>query len=154
MPCLYLVCGKVGTGKTTYAKRLEETGEAICFSVDEWMIHFYGHHLPSRDQYNAGLDKSKEMTFRICEKLLKNNCNVVLDFGFWKRAERDYVRERFFQWEIKLLFLNREDNEVKNWIIKRNADLPEYSYEITEEMYEIFSGWFEVPTEDENPIII
>jgi predicted kinase len=150
---LYLLCGTVGTGKSTYAKQMEVEGKAIHFSVDEWMIHFFGSDLP-RVEFDKRLEQCKEMIYRICEKILSSGRDVVLDFGFWKRAERDYIRKRFNAHKINLIYFNFSDEEIKRRIEKRNNELPEYAYDITEAMFEQFSSWFEPPSEEEKPILI
>ncbi len=38
MTKIYFVCGFIGSGKTTYSKRLAEEHNASRFSIDEWMI--------------------------------------------------------------------------------------------------------------------
>ena len=35
MATVHLLCGKTGSGKTTFARRLEQSG-AMRFSIDEW----------------------------------------------------------------------------------------------------------------------
>jgi len=153
MTCLYLLCGTVGTGKTTYARKLEEEGRAVLFSADEWMIHFFGTALP-RDEFDRRLDQCKEMIYRTTEKLLNQGLSVVLDFGFWKRSERDSLRKRFARYEIRLLYFKLPEDEILRRLAERNRNLPEYSYEITEEMYRMFSARFDPPSEAENPLII
>ena len=150
---LYIMCGTVGTGKTTYAKKLEQEGKAVLFSADEWMIHFYGNNVPCED-FEQKLGQCKEMIYRTVEKLLDKGINTVLDFGFWKREERDYVRKRFSRHKINLVLLDCPRQNLKKRLEERNNNLPEYAYHITDEMYEIFLSKFEYPTEDENPTLV
>jgi predicted kinase len=42
----HLIHGFVGTGKTTYAVKLEKEVPAIRFSLDDWIIVLYGQNPP------------------------------------------------------------------------------------------------------------
>lgn len=153
MPTLYMLCGKVGSGKSTYARKMEEEKGVIHFSVDDYMLHFYGQ-IDGREEFELKLEKCKEMIYRTCEKLLKLGHNVVLDFGFWKRIDRDYLRKRFAKYDVKLIYLNYSDEIIKERINYRNKNLKDNEYEIDDHLYELFAGWFEEPDEDENAMII
>ena len=54
MATVHLLCGKVGSGKTTFARRLEQNG-AVRYSVDDWMLRLYGAHMP-RQEFDARLE--------------------------------------------------------------------------------------------------
>jgi predicted kinase len=62
-PVVYLLCGLTGSGKTTYARRLEAAG-AVRLSVVE------------------------ELPRRLVE-LVESGHDVVLDYGLWRRSDRD-----------------------------------------------------------------
>ena len=49
-PIVYLICGFIGAGKTTFAKKLEEKTGAVRITKDEWSIHFIGND-PTIDGY-------------------------------------------------------------------------------------------------------
>lgn len=53
MTTLTLLCGLPGSGKTTYARRLEERG-TLRLSSDDWMVPLFGHHMP-REVFNERL---------------------------------------------------------------------------------------------------
>jgi len=42
MPTDHLICGPLGSGKTTFSRRLEGEIGAIRFTHDEWMVLLYG----------------------------------------------------------------------------------------------------------------
>ena len=42
MSKIILLCGKIGSGKTTLAKQLEKEKSFVCFSADEKMLKNYG----------------------------------------------------------------------------------------------------------------
>ena len=41
-PLLHMVCGGVGAGKTTYARKLADEIGGLRFSIDEWMTSLFG----------------------------------------------------------------------------------------------------------------
>ena len=91
---IVLCCGKVSSGKSTFARRLAAERGHFPFSADEWMRHFYGEP-PEREVFDRQLGQCCEMIYRMAERLLVRGVDVVLDFGFWQRAERIAVRQRF-----------------------------------------------------------
>lgn len=42
-PTVYLICGFIGAGKTTFAKKLEEKTGAVRIVKDEWSIRLIGN---------------------------------------------------------------------------------------------------------------
>ncbi len=84
---LVLCCGKICSGKSTFAKRLETGSGFFPFSADDWMLHFY-EETADRQLFDLRLAKCKSMIFSLAYKLLEKGQNVVLDFGFWTKAER------------------------------------------------------------------
>ncbi len=99
----FLIHGYLGAGKTTLAQRLEVEEAAIRFTHDEWMRLLYaprdagscwptGDDLPETrfSEYADRVSGVLEMVWTRCVAL---KMNVVLDFGFWTRSERDRVRD-------------------------------------------------------------
>ncbi len=150
-----MMCGLTGSGKTTYAKRLEREENAVRFSVDEWMIDLYGHHMP-RAVFDERLRVIKDLLWNVARWLLELEVNVVLDFGFWKRKERlDFQARAQTAGATPLLyFFDIPFLELQARLEARNAVLDAGTYEITQEMLEMFAGWFELPTEAEGLNII
>lgn len=91
MPTAHLVFGFIGSGKTTLAKRLELQHSAVRFTPDEWMARLFGEDPPAdtfQDRAAAILDLMQLVWVRC----LSLGLDVVLDYGFWSRAERNRVR--------------------------------------------------------------
>lgn len=85
MATLFLIHGFIGSGKTTFAKKLAERENAVRFSPDEWMAHFYGNNPPQ--EFFADYDRrNKDMIWSMAAEFLKRGQNVILDYGFWQRA--------------------------------------------------------------------
>ena len=49
-PTVYVLCGFIGAGKTTFAKKLEESTGAVRITKDEWLIRMVGND-PTIDGY-------------------------------------------------------------------------------------------------------
>lgn len=41
-PIAHLICGFIGSGKTTFARKLEKETGAARFTKDEWMVRLFG----------------------------------------------------------------------------------------------------------------
>lgn len=92
MATAHLVFGFLGSGKTTLARRLERQHNAVRFTPDEWMARLFGEDPPAgtfQDRAAAILDIMQPLWVRC----LSLGLDVVLDYGFWSRAERDRVRD-------------------------------------------------------------
>jgi predicted kinase len=154
-PSVALMCGLPGSGKTRLARELETELAAVRFDVDEWMIAIYGHHMP-REQLHARLGVLKDLLWGVGRRVVELGGNVVLDFGFWKRSDRlDFAqRIREAGGEPVLYFLDTPMEVLLERLERRNADLPQGTYEVTPEMLRMFAGWFEVPTEEEGIVVI
>jgi predicted kinase len=91
MATAHLLFGYLGSGKTTFARRLEVEHRAVRFTPDEWMARLFGADPPQEsfpDRAEAILDLLEPLWTRC----LVLGLDVVLDYGFWSRKERDEVR--------------------------------------------------------------
>jgi predicted kinase len=150
MNSVYLLCGKPGSGKSTFARRLETERRAFRLSADELMLALFGPHMP-REVFEERLRACKNVWLALTERLLAFGSDVSLDWGFWRKAERRAVRERLLATGAccKLIYFEVSDATLLERLRLRNSASPEGTYEITEEMFQTFSSWFEPPGSDE-----
>ena len=92
MSCAILICGKIGAGKTTYAKKLVKERGAVLLSVDEITLLF-GQYLG--DKHDGVVERAQRYLFEKAAELLAKGVTVVLDWGFWQKDERGEA-EAFF----------------------------------------------------------
>lgn len=149
-----LLCGKTGSGKSTYARQLEAAG-AMRFSTDEWMIRLFGHHMP-RELFTERLATCERMVLELAAQLAVRGVDSVIDHGFWRRAGRDAARALLAQApaEVELVYFDIPDAVLERRLHARNAALPEGTFEITAEMFDQFSSWFEAPAPDEHACVV
>lgn len=150
MPIVYLLCGLPGSGKTTYAKELETQG-VIRLTLDEELFKRHGRHLPE-GTYSEYEKKTKDALTEELVQHLKQNRSVVLDWGFWKREDRDRIAQlvRDNGGEPKLLYFKRDLNELASRV--QNRDLSK-NHEIDTQMLADFSAQFEEPNGEGEVIV-
>lgn len=91
MPTAHLIFGFIGSGKTALARRLESRHDAVRFTPDEWMARLFGEDPPA-ETFQARAAAILDLMQPIWLRCLTLGVDVVLDFGFWSRAERDHAR--------------------------------------------------------------
>lgn len=93
MSKVIMMCGVCGSGKTTYAKQKEQEGY-IRLSIDEEMWNIYGQRGIdySENQYDELSEKVELLLRQKMISLIKNGKNVVIDFSFWNKDNREFYR--------------------------------------------------------------
>ena len=89
----HLIIGKLSSGKTTLAKRIAQTNNAVVLSCDELMLAL--HPVDSGFDYEDQLLRIKRYLLCLAPSILSTGTDVVLDWGFWIRSERDEVHDFF-----------------------------------------------------------
>lgn len=150
MATLFLMCGLPGSGKTTLARQLEGERDALRLTPDEWIERLFGTGLtlPTLDWCR---DPVETVQWMVAERALSLGVNVVLDFGFWSRGEREEFRTRATALgaRTEVHFLDVPRAVLAARLAARNADLPPYTFPVTEAQLDLWWSLFEPPTPDE-----
>ena len=150
MATLILMIGLPGSGKTTRAKRIERERTALRFTPDEWVTALHGRD-PSPAVLDAARDPVETAQWRIAERALALGLDVVLDFGFWTRAEREDFRARAAALGAgsELCYCAATLDELRERVTARNAALPEHAFRIDDGQIRSWWSSFEPPDEEE-----
>ena len=89
----HLLCGKICSGKTTFAAKLKERTRAVLLSCDEITWQLFRNDLGEQhDEMTASIQK---YLLEKSVEIIQTGADVILDWGFWTTAERCTVREFF-----------------------------------------------------------
>ena len=156
MAKIYLICGKICCGKTTYAQKICNENKAILLSVDEITLALFGQHCG--DKHDEYVERTEKYLLNKSLELIENNINVVLDWGFWTKLERLAVKEfyesRGIEYELHYIDVSEETWQYR--LNKRNnAVLAEETsaYYVDDNLAAKFASIFEIPDKDEISVI-
>ena len=121
--CVELLCGVPCSGKTTYAKRWMNAQEGrgwVLLSCDEALFKLEDVLC---DDYDAALERVKAYLLDQSVSLVRAGCGVLLDWGFWQRAERERVSAFYAQAGIacRWHYIDVSPEEWMRRCEKRNA---------------------------------
>jgi predicted kinase len=147
---LFLICGLPGAGKTTLAKRLEREAGALRLTPDEWIAALL-EDAADTAELDRLRDPVEAVQWTVAARTLALGVDVVVDWGFWSRAERDDFRARATalgaRAEVCYLAAEREDLWAR--LSARNAALPPGTFVVTRDQLDRWADAFEPPTPDE-----
>ena len=115
-------------------------------SPDEWMSSL------SIDLYDEAQRKAVEaLQWDLAARALILGVDVILEYGFWSRTDRDEYRSRAqaVGARVELLFLDVPRDELWIRIDKRNANLGPGMAHISEATLDLWWSSFEAPATDE-----
>jgi len=154
-PIAYIICGFIGAGKTTFARKLEKETEAVRITKDEWMIKIFGNKITSDKNFEEYDKNVIELSRNIAFKILESGADVIIDEGFWAKSERDGLKKKVSELGAKpiLYYVECSVEEMKKRVVTRSEIPPEDSFEISGEMFDSYVKYWESPTEDEEFIL-
>lgn len=147
MATIYLICGKICSGKTYYAKELAEGKNAIILSCDELSRIIDRNVSLDSDKYDSVAKELQRYLLIRAADISNHGVDVILDWGFW--TERDRLAVTFFLTEHGFRhewhYIDIPDERLKQNIEKRNSQLTDSDYFVDEGLLEKCLSRFEVP---------
>jgi hypothetical protein len=137
------------SGKTTLARTLEQKYSALRLTPDEWQVRLFGQDAPD-PQHDARHTLIEALQWEVAERALALGTNVILDFGFWAREEREEFRSRAKQLgaDSEVHFLDVPSDELLRRLAQRNGQ-PGLAFHIPEDMMKSWIALFQKPDQAE-----
>lgn len=163
---IILVVGKTGAGKTTYAKKLEETLNGVLFSIDHWMVNLYWQDMPqnpdmmwfqeNQEWYLKRIQRCEDMISNIIPSMARSNTPSILDLGFTSANHRCLYIKLAEKLTVgaQVHFLDIPKDKRWQQVQQRNNEKGEsYTMQVSREMFDYMENIFEPPTEQEKKIL-
>lgn len=112
------LCGKICAGKTTLARQLRDELPAAVLNSDELTLAIPFEH-------DVLYPIIKEYLLNKAVEIVRAGANVVLDFGFWSRADREDAKAFFANAKVELewRYVSVTDEEWQRNIASRNKQV-------------------------------
>jgi predicted kinase len=138
------------SGKTTLAKKLEHERSALRLTPDEWQVSLFGQDA-EEPEHDARHSLIEAMLWKFASRALELGTNVILDFGFWAREEReDYrLRAQRLGASSEVHFLDVPEEELLRRLAVRNSQPSQESFRISEESMKPWIEFFQRPPPEE-----
>ncbi|MCH5349827.1 MAG: ATP-binding protein [Oscillospiraceae bacterium] len=147
MATIYLICGKICSGKTYYARKLAEEKNALILSCDELSRIIDRNISIDSDKYDIIAKELQSYLLWRAADISNHGVSVILDWGFW--TERDRIAVTFFLTEHgfnhEWHYLDISEERLKENIEKRNSHPSAFDYFVDEGLLEKCLSRFEVP---------
>lgn len=152
MKKVYLICGKICSGKSYYAKKLQKEINGVILSPDEATYDLIKNEQgPFYDEFSKRLlnyfnKKSIE--------IVNAGANVIYERGLWSKQERDEIK-KFYQEnkvEFEIHYIHIDEEKWNKQIEKRNKYVLENGgtdFYLDEGLKKKLESLFEEPNQDE-----
>lgn len=143
--------GKMGAGKTTYAKSLSNEPHTVYLSEDEILSSFYLNEINSIEDYILYSKRIKPYIMNLVKKLTENDLSIIMDFPGNTIKQREWFKMLIeaCQADNKLIYLKVSDEICIKQIIKRRKEEPDRHKFDNEEMFQRITKFFEEPSDKE-----
>lgn len=155
IPTAHLLHGFIGSGKTTYARRLEAELPAVRFTLDEWMARLYGQSPPA-DRFGEYFRRIESLLWQQALSVLRAGSDVVMDLGFWSRESRDAARTRVLSVDAvpRFYLIDCPVEIMRERTIRRSEDPPPDSLWVDAAAFDTLIANYEPMQEREEFVVV
>ena len=144
-----LICGKVCSGKSTYAETLRQESGGVVLSADRLMLALFPVYLGDRHEEISG--KCRAYLLDQAVDLARAGVPVILDWGFWTAESRREATAFFRERDISVRWHYVAVSEAQ-WLeraAKRNREAPKDAYPVDENLLQKCRELFQEPRREE-----
>lgn len=154
-PTVYVLCGFIGAGKTTFARKLEASTGAVRITKDEWLIRLIGND-PAIQGYADYDHRICELSRDLAFQLARKGIDVIIDEGVWEKEQRDILRRRSEEVGARavLYFLDTPVEVMRERVLRRNMNPTNDSFRISADMLDGYVKYWQPPGEDEEYVLV
>jgi len=150
-PTLYLICGKIASGKSTFARELAEQPGTLLIAMDHWMSTLYPVENKSIEDFARLSSRLREAMEPHIIDILAENLSIVLDFPAntvsWRKWMRNIISQTHVSHELHVLDV--PDEVCKERLHRRNQ-AGDHPYQVDDETYDLFTKHYCPPMPDEH----
>lgn len=152
MAKVIMTCGRICSGKSTYAEKLRVRYNAVVLSVDEITLALFDQNVGEKhDDY---VERTEKYLFDKSLDIISVGVDVILDWGFWTKIERDYARSFYGSKGIvcEFHYIDISDEKWHMRIDKRNRGITKgeaVAYYVDENLVVKVNSIFERPDKEE-----
>ncbi len=156
---LHLISGLPCAGKTTYAERLRGERDAAHLVLDRWLITAFGRYpidVVGYAEHVRRVYACRELIWSAAAELLRRGADVILDDGFFLRADRGHHIEmaRALGAGAAIHHIDTPPAVLHARLAARNRDPGRYHFEISPEALDGAVALYERPSGDEGAALI
>jgi len=150
MPTLYLVCGKIGAGKSTLARQLAARPATLLISEDHWNSTLWADELKTIEDYVRLSTRLRTAMKPHIVAVLKQDLSVVLDFAANTVKQRAWARSVIEAAQVphELHVLDVPDAVCLQRLRRRN-DAGRHEFQVSDAEFAQFTRHYAPPSPDE-----
>jgi len=145
---LYLLCGKMASGKSTLSQKLSQEMGALLISEDGLLATLYPAEITDMPTYLTFSNRLKSAIEPIVVDFLLLKGSIVLDFPANTVSQRAWLLGLATKANAshELHYISASDSTCKARLQKRALEAPERAATDTVEMFDAISKYFEPPS--------
>lgn len=153
MAKVILICGKIASGKSYYAKQLKNKENAIILNTDELTYAMFDNE--QGENYMQLAERANNYLMKKTVEIVNAGCNVILDWGFWQNYNRRYMTEFFrakginIEWHYISISDKLWDKNIEERNKKIDKGHNKEEFYVTEELKNKVLSLFEEPNKNE-----
>ncbi len=153
---LLLLCGKMGAGKSTYARSYADNHKVLLISEDDWLANHYPDAINDFSDYLHYSALIKPQLTSLVQQTLRGGLDVMLDFPANTAKQRAWLKQLAQQVNApcQLIYLEQTDAQCLENIAKRAQAEPQRAKFDTPQVFAMVNAHFQPPQVSEGIDIV